>query len=105
MVDREDDLKIGIKSSAITFGKFDVMAVMICYTVTLILLAYAGKIRELSAVYYVGLMAAAAIAMYHYSWIKNRDKTNCFKAFLHNNWFGFSVFAGLAAHYLMQYQQ
>ncbi len=105
MVDREDDLKIGIKSSAITFGKFDVIAVMICYTTTLLLLAYAGKMRSLSAVYYAGLLAAAVVAMYHYLLIKNRDKANCFKAFLHNNWFGFVVFAGLAAHYLMQYQQ
>lgn len=104
MVDRDDDLKIGIKSSAITFGNFDVIAVMVCYAATLGLLAWAGKMLQLGMAYYLGLMAAALIAAYHFSLIKNREKTQCFKAFLHNNWFGFAVFLGLAAHYLMQYQ-
>lgn len=102
MVDRDDDLKIGIKSSAITFGRFDVVAVMICYTLTLLLLVIAGKWLLLSGAYYLGLALAAGVAIYHYFLIKDREKTKCFKAFLHNNWFGFAVFLGLAAHYLMQ---
>ncbi|MDP1658200.1 MAG: 4-hydroxybenzoate octaprenyltransferase [Methylotenera sp.] len=101
MVDREDDLKIGIKSSAITFGKFDVIAVMACYGLTLLLLAIAGIWLTLGYAYYVGLVIAAAIAIHHYFLIRAREKTKCFKAFLHNNWFGFAVFTGLAAHYLM----
>lgn len=99
MVDRDDDLKIGIKSSAITFGKFDVIAVMLCYAVTLILLTLAGNRLMLGWAYYLGLVLATGIAAYHYFLIRARDKTNCFKAFLHNNWFGCAVFAGLFAHY------
>lgn len=103
MVDRDDDLKIGIKSSAITFGRFDVVAVMICYALTLILLVIAGKWLQLNYAYYLGLVAAAGVAIYHYFLIKNREKAKCFKAFLHNNWFGFAVFLGLVAHYLIRY--
>ncbi|MDP2229404.1 MAG: 4-hydroxybenzoate octaprenyltransferase [Methylotenera sp.] len=100
MVDREDDLKIGIKSSAITFGKFDVMAVMVCYGLTLFLLAVAGVWLAMGYAYFVGLVIAAVIAIYHYFLIRAREKARCFKAFLHNNWFGFAVFAGFATHYL-----
>lgn len=102
MVDREDDLKIGIKSSAITFGRFEVIAVMICYALTLLLLVIAGKWLLLGVAYYLGLAVAAGIASYHYLLIVGREKPNCFKAFLHNNWFGFVVLAGLVTHYLMQ---
>jgi 4-hydroxybenzoate polyprenyltransferase len=105
MVDRDDDLKIGIKSSAITFGRFDVLAVMICYGLTLLLLVIAGRWLSIGKAYYVGLALAACVAGYHYLLIKNRDKPNCFRAFRHNNWFGFVVCAGLFAHYMMQYQQ
>ena len=103
MVDREDDLKLGIRSSAITFGRFDVLTVMICYGVTLLLLMIAGKWLALSYVYFVGLGVATGIAIYHYYLIRSRQKAPCFKAFLHNNWFGFAVFMGLAAHYAINY--
>jgi 4-hydroxybenzoate polyprenyltransferase len=99
MVDREDDQKIGIKSSAITFGRFDVLAVMLCYGLVLLLLGMIGFWLMMGFSYYVGLIVAAAIAVHHYSLIKMREKAQCFKAFLHNNWFGFAVFAGLAADY------
>ncbi len=102
MVDREDDLKIGIKSSAITFGRFDVIAVMICYGLTLLLLGVGGKWLLMGFVYYAGLVVAAGIAVYHYFLIRTRENRKCFKAFLHNNWFGFTVFAGLVAHYLIK---
>ena len=101
MVDREDDLKIGIKSSAITFGRFDIFAVMISYAVTLLLLVVVGKWLLLSTAYYLGLVLATGFAGYHYFLIRAREKCKCFKAFLHNNWFGLSVFAGLSSHYLM----
>lgn len=101
MVDREDDLKIGIKSSAITFGRFDVAAIMFCYGITVVLLGVAGYLLALSLVYYIGLGLATSVALYHYWLIRNRLKAHCFQAFLGNNWFGFFVFSGLIAHYLM----
>jgi 4-hydroxybenzoate polyprenyltransferase len=101
MVDRDDDLKIGIKSSAITFGRYDVLAIMLCYLITLILLLLVGNYLVMSIYYYAGLLMAAGVAIYHYFLIKNRDRENCFNAFLGNNWFGFFVFTGMLAHYLM----
>lgn len=95
MVDRPDDLKIGIKSAAITFGRFDVAAVMLCYAVTLVLLAVAGRMAALGPLYFAGLLVAAGIAGYHYLLIRERDRPRCFKAFMHNNWLGAAVFAGL----------
>ena len=100
MVDRADDLKIGIKTSAITFGRHDVTAVMLCYAITLGLLAWAGHTLQLHWPYYLGLAVAAGVAGYHYTLIRHREPARCFKAFLHNNWFGAAVFAGMvASHY------
>lgn len=96
MVDRDDDLKIGIRTAAITFGRHDVLAVMACYACTLALLAIAGAMAGLGLAYGAGLAAAAAIAGYHYRLIRSRSREGCFRAFLHNNWFGAAVFAGLA---------
>ena len=97
MVDREDDLRIGIKTSAITFGRYDVAAVMLCYGATLGLLGYVGWRLGYGAFYAAGLAGAAAIAAYHYTLIHGRERMKCFKAFLHNNWFGVAVFAGIVA--------
>lgn len=97
MVDREDDLKIGIRTSAITFGRYDVAAVMLCYGATLALLAWVGRSVGFGAFYYAGLVLAAAIAGYHWTLIRGRERGPCFKAFLHNNWFGAAVFAGIVA--------
>ena len=102
MVDREDDLKIGIKTSAITFGRFDVAIVMACYAITLGLLAWIGHGISMGAAYYAGLAVAAGIAGYHYTLIRNREPAKCFKAFLHNNWLGMAVFAGLAIDFLIR---
>lgn len=95
MVDRPDDLKIGIKTSAITFGRFDVAAIMLCYTATLLILAGVGISLGLGWPYWSGLLVAAGIALYHYTLIRDRDTTRCFAAFMHNNWFGAAVFAGI----------
>ena len=95
MVDRPDDLKIGIKTSAITFGRFDVTAIMLCYGLTLAILAAVGQTMHLGWPFWLGLIAATAIALYHYTLIKDRDTTKCFTAFLHNNWLGAAVFAGI----------
>jgi 4-hydroxybenzoate polyprenyltransferase len=101
MVDREDDLRIGIRTSAITFGRFDVAAVMVCYGLALLLLARVGTFYHMTWPYYLGLLVAAGIALYHYTLIRHRDRDNCFKAFLHNNWFGAAVFAGIAVNFLL----
>ena len=95
MVDRADDLKIGIRTSAITFGRFDVAAVMLCYAITLTLLAGVGTQQGLGTLFWLGLLTAAGIALYHYTLIRHRDPARCFKAFLHNTWFGAAVFTGL----------
>jgi 4-hydroxybenzoate polyprenyltransferase len=95
MVDREDDRKIGIRTAALTFGRFDVAAVMACYAMTLALLSVAGAMAGLGVAWLVGLAAAACIAGYHYTLIRGRARAGCFAAFLHNNWFGAAVFAGL----------
>ncbi len=99
MVDRDDDLKIGIRTAAITFGRFDVAAVMICYAMAIALFGAAGLMEGLGPLYGLGLAAAAAIAGYHYTLIRDRGREGCFRAFNHNNWFGAAVFAGIAAHY------
>ncbi len=101
MVDREDDLKIGIKTSAITFGRYDVLAVMLCYAMTLLLLAWVGWKVQLAWPWYAGLGVAAVMAGYHYTLIRERQREGCFKAFMHNNWFGGVIFAGLVASYYL----
>lgn len=102
MVDRNDDIHLGIHSSALFFGSFDVAAVMICYGATLALLALAGVMASLGALYFISLFAASGIALYHYTLIRERKREDCFKAFLHNNWFGAVVFAGVAGDYLLR---
>jgi len=97
MVDREDDLKIGIRTAAITFGRFDVVAVMLCYAATLGILAAVGWQLHYGALYFAGLAAAAALAGYHYTLIRHRGREGCFAAFRHNKWFGAAIFAGIVA--------
>jgi 4-hydroxybenzoate polyprenyltransferase len=102
MVDRDDDIHLDIHSSALFFGKYDVIAVMVCYATTLALLAVVGLMSGLGLAYFVGLIVAEGIALHHYNLIKNRNRDACFAAFLHNNWFGASVFAGLVLDYAIR---
>jgi len=95
MVDRDDDLIIGIRTSAITFGRFDVLAVMLCYGMHLLLLALVGASYQMGAWFYLSLAIATGIAAYHYLLIRDRDRLRCFAAFRHNNWLGAAVFAGI----------
>ena len=97
MVDRDDDLKIGMKTSAITLGRFDVVAVMGCYAAYLLSWALLGRALGLGSVFLLGILAAAAQAAWHYTLIKDRRREGCFKAFRLNHWVGFAVFAGVAA--------
>jgi 4-hydroxybenzoate polyprenyltransferase len=99
MVDRDDDLKIGIRTSAITFGRFDVAAVMFCYAATFAIYAWVGATLGFGWMYWLGWAAAIGCALYHYMLIRNREHMLCFVAFRHNNWLGGALFAGIAGHY------
>jgi 4-hydroxybenzoate polyprenyltransferase len=96
MVDRDDDLKIGIKTSALTLGRFDVPAVMGFYATYLLSWALLGRSLGLGHVYLLGIVAAALQALWHYTLIRTRTREGCFKAFRLNHWVGFAVFAGVA---------
>jgi 4-hydroxybenzoate polyprenyltransferase len=96
MVDRDDDLRLGVRTSAILFGRFDVAAVMACYALFLAAMAAIGAWQRFGPAYYLGLGAAAGIAWHHYRLIRTRTREGCFKAFQHNNWLGAAVFAGIA---------
>ena len=102
MVDRDDDLRIGIRTSAITFGRFDVLAVMLCYAAALGLILVVGWQYGLRLWFLGGLLVAAGCAAYHYTLIRERDRMRCFAAFRHNNWLGAAIFAGVALDYLMR---
>lgn len=99
MVDRDDDLKIGIRTSAITFGRFDVAAVMLCYGAALAIDLVCGWLLGLRWCFVGGVAVAAAIALYHYTLIAGRDRLRCFAAFRHNNWLGAALFGGVALDY------
>ncbi|MCX7896418.1 MAG: 4-hydroxybenzoate octaprenyltransferase [Rhodocyclaceae bacterium] len=102
LVDIEDDRKIGIKTSALTFGRFVIPLIMLCYFFALAILAFVGWQAQLGWPYALGLLGAAAISAYHYRLIRTREREKCFRAFLHNNWFGAAIFAGLALDYLLR---
>ena len=97
MVDRDDDLRIGMKTSAITLGRFDVAAVMLFYAVHLVAWALLGRALGLGGAFLLGVAAAAAQALWHFTLIRSRQRDGCFKAFRLNHWLGFAVFAGVAA--------
>ncbi|CAN5911178.1 4-hydroxybenzoate octaprenyltransferase [soil metagenome] len=102
MVDRDDDLKIGMKTSAITFGRFDVAAVVASYAAFLLLWTIAGESRGLGLVFFIAIALAAAQAVWHWRLIRMRTRDDCFKAFRLNHWLGFTVFAGVVAGYLLR---
>ena len=97
MVDRDDDLRIGMKTSAITLGRADVAAVMLFYALHLASWAWLGRTLGLGGWYLAGVAAGAAQAAWHYTLIRNRSREGCFKAFRLNHWVGFALFAGVAA--------
>ena len=99
MVDRDDDLRLGIKSSAIFFGRFDIAAVMASYGAFLALLVVIGHMTGAGWPFYAGCAIAAALAAYHFMLIRTRSRDGCLRAFRHNNWVGLAVFAGTALDY------
>jgi 4-hydroxybenzoate polyprenyltransferase len=100
MVDREDDIKVGVKSTAILFGRHDRAMIFVFHIVTIALLALTGALAGLGLGYYAGLTAALGFALYQQRLMRHRDRDGCFRAFLNNNWFGAAVFAGLVLDYL-----
>jgi 4-hydroxybenzoate polyprenyltransferase len=96
MVDRDDDLKLGLKSSAIVLGRFDVAGVMIAHTLFLAALTAVGRWQRLDAFFFAGLAVAGGLILYQYWLIRGRDRGRCFRAFHNNNWVGLAIFAGLA---------
>jgi 4-hydroxybenzoate polyprenyltransferase len=99
MVDRDDDIRIGMRTSAITFGRFDVAAVMLCYGAALAIDLVCGWTLGLRWYFVGGIVVAAGVALYHYTLIRGRDRMQCFAAFRHNNWLGAAIFIGVALDY------
>ena len=102
MVDKDDDLKIGIKSTAILFGDYDRHIMAILQLIIIGLLLTVGQMEHLSWPYYGGGLVAAGLSVYQQKLIYHREKAQCFKAFLNNNWFGVAVFVGLVIDYLLR---
>ncbi|WP_051229278.1 4-hydroxybenzoate octaprenyltransferase [Paludibacterium yongneupense] len=102
MADKPDDIKIGLHTSAITFGRFDAQAVMLCHALFLGLMSVVGSMSGRGAVYYLGLAAAALLIGKQYLDIRGRDRALCFKAFLDNNRVGWVIFLALAADYALK---
>jgi len=95
MVDRDDDVRLGIRTAAILFGRLDVAAVMAFHAGFIALMAWVGLAAGLGAAYFAGLVVAAMLCGWQFRMIRERDREGCFRAFLHNNWVGAAVFAGL----------
>lgn len=102
MVDREDDAKLGLRTSALALGRYDVAGVMAAYWGMLSLLAAAGLMARIGWPYYAGLAVAAGLMGYHFRLIRERSREGCFRAFRHNNWVGAAVFGGIAAAYALR---
>jgi 4-hydroxybenzoate polyprenyltransferase len=101
MVDREDDLQIGVKSSAILFGRHDRLIIGLCQIAMLVLLYLAGHHFKLGTWYQISLIAAAVLMIYHQWLIRHREPASCFRAFLHNHWIGLIIFLGIITDYAL----
>ncbi len=102
MVDRDDDVRLGLRTSALTFGRFDVLAVAACYAVYLCGMAWIGAWVKFGPAYWVALVVALVIAAHHVWLIRDRGRAACFRAFLGNHWLGFVVFAGVVADFALR---
>ena len=95
MVDRDDDLRLGLRTSAITFGRFDVLAIAVSYGILFLSQVWVAHLANLSHFFWVGWCLALACAMYHLKLVSTRKRDDCFKAFRHNNWLGGFLFLGI----------
>ena len=95
MVDRDDDLRLGLRTSAITFGRFDVIAIAICYALLLFSLLWVAYLVQLNDLFWLGWVGALICAIYHVSLVRTRQRDACFKAFRQNNWLGAFLFLGI----------
>ncbi len=102
MVDRDDDLKIGVKSTAILFGDADRLAIGLLQITTLLSLILLGVQRDMSFIFYAGLIVAAGLFIYQQRLIQHRSREGCFRAFLNNHYAGLAIFIGVFLHYLLQ---
>ena len=102
MVDRDDDLTIGMKTSAITLGRLDVPVVMACYVFFMLIWSLAGVFKHFSAMFYIALFAMLGQVVWHYTLIRTRARAGCFKAFRLNHWLGFTLFVGIVASYALK---
>ena len=102
MVDRDDDLKIGMKTSAITLGRFDVVAILVFYLGFVLFWAVALAPLALGALFYIALAAVLAQVAWHWHLIRGRTREGCFRAFRENHWIGFTVFLGIAGSYALR---
>jgi len=100
MVDREDDLRAGAKSSAILFGRFDLMVQSVLYAVVLMLLGAVGMLAGLGWAYWLGMAVAAGLVGWEFNIARQRERSACFRAFLHNHWVGMAIFLGIAVDML-----
>lgn len=101
IVDRDDDKNIGVKSTAIFFGRYELMAVALSQSTMILLLAYVGRLYDRGVVFYIGLLVALLLTAYQLWISRHREPDKCFSAFLNNNWLGLSVFIALVADYLI----
>lgn len=95
MVDRDDDVRLGLRTSAITFGRFDILAIAVSYGILFLSQAWVAQLANLSNYFWVGWCLALACAVYHLKLVATRERDNCFKAFRHNNWLGGFLFLGI----------
>ena len=102
MVDRDDDLAIGMKTSAITLGRFDVPVVMACYLIFMLLWALVVVSKGFGALFYIAIGVMLGQVVWHYTLIRTRTRAGCFKAFRLNHWLGFTLFVGIAASYALK---
>ena len=102
IADRDDDLKLGLQTSAITFGRFDIAAIMVCYLLAMALTLFIGWQAELGKWALAGWLGALACVIHHWYLIHHRDRESCLAAFHHNNWLGFSLFIGIVLDYTLR---
>jgi len=102
MVDRDDDIRLGLRTSALTFGRFDLLAIAVCYVVYLAGMAWIGLWLRYGFSYWAGLAVALALAGYHLWLIRKRERDACFRAFLGNHWLGLAIFAGIVLDFAVR---